>query len=201
MNAQLTPGANVSIVFYVDGLPVAISGELASADPFEVWTKTEAAAKLALGRRAMVVVQSGKEFHKAEAELHAEQQDGGWRVWAKSFGWESVDRRRYPRYEMQLPVTLRAVLESDNGIELTQIEGVTEDVSIGGLWVKAPRTLAGSSLAEVSVELSPNSWIRALSLVKWADSSDNGLGFGVEFLDFLDGSRYALHQFLTQKAA
>ncbi len=201
MNAQLVPGSNVSIVFYVDGEPVAISGELKCAEPFEVWSHSEGTAHLADGRRAMLVVQSGKEFHKAEAELHSVPAEGGWNIQAKSFGWEEVDRRRYPRYELQLPVTIRAVLESESGIELAQIAGTTEDISIGGIWVKAPHTLTNSTLAEVSVELSPNHWIRALSLVKWADKQHNGMGFGVEFLDFLDGSRYTLHQYLNQKAA
>lgn len=201
MNAQLLPGSNVSIVFYVDGHPVAISGELKSADPFEVWSHSEGTSYLVEGRRAMLIVQSGKDFHKAEAELHSTQVEGGWAIHAKSFGWEEVDRRRYPRYELSLPVTIRAVMESDDGIQLTQITGTTEDVSIGGLWVKAPHTLPSATLAEVSVELTENCWIRALSLVKWADKHHNGLGFGIEFLDFLDGSRYALHQYLNQKAA
>ncbi len=201
MNAQVLPGSNVSIVFYTGGKPVALSGELKATDPFEVWSQSEGAHHLSEGRRAMLVVQSGREFHKAEAELHSYPGENGWSITAETFGWEEVDRRRYPRYEHQLPVSIRAVMESDNGIELTHIEGTTEDVSIGGLWVKAPKTLPGAALVEVTLELAPGKVIRALSLVKWADKEHNGLGFGIEFLDFLNGSRYALHQHLNQDAA
>jgi hypothetical protein len=99
-----------------------------------------------------------------------------------------------------VPISIRAVTESNDGPALTLIEGCTEDVSIGGAWVKSPQTLPSASLVEVTTALG-GSTIRALSLVKWADRDHNGLGFGVEFLDFLDGSRYALHQFLNKQAA
>lgn len=201
MKSNVASGSNVSIVFYVDGKPVAINGEVLETEPFKVWATGEGASYLSEGRRAMLVVQTGRDFHKAEAELHSEQSGQGWEITAKSFGWETVDRRRYPRYDLRVPIAIRAVTETDGGPTVTVIEGYTEDVSIGGAWVKSNQTLPSSSLAEVTAELKPGTSVRALSLVKWADQDHNGLGFGVEFLDFLDGSRYALHQFLNQDAA
>jgi hypothetical protein len=201
MNTKVLPGANVSIVFYVDGKPVAVTGEVKATEPFTVWTNAEGASHLAEGRRAMLVVQTGRDFSKAEAELHSTQWDSGWEVVANSFGWEAVDRRRYPRYDLHVPIFIRAVTEEEGNPTLTYIEGHTEDVSIGGAWVKTSQTLPSASLVEVTTALTPDVSIRALSLVKWADREHNGLGFGVEFLDFLDGSRYTLHQFLSKQAA
>lgn len=200
MNETIQPGSNVSIVFYVDGKPIALSGVLKKADPFTVRTTGEGASHLREGRRAMLVVQNGREFSKAEAELHSDTTSDGWEVVAKSFGWETVDRRRYPRFEVGVPILIRAVTEAQDGPELTIIEGTTEDLSIGGAWVKSKSTLPTPSLVEVTVQLHGGP-VRALSLVKWADSQGDGIGFGVEFLDFVEGSRYALHQFLNTRAA
>lgn len=200
MNDKIKPGSSVSIVFYVDGQPIAISGEVKQAEPFTVWTNSESASHLLEGRRAMLVVQSGRDFNKAEAELHSDPTSNGWEIVARSFGWESVDRRRYPRFEVSVPISIRAVTESAEGPALTVIDGVTEDISIGGAWVKSKSTLPSASLVEVTVSFG-GAPIRALSLVKWADKQNDGLGFGVEFLDFLEGSRYALHQFLNDQAA
>lgn len=201
MSNRVPPGSNVSIIFYVDGRPVAVYGEVTQAEPFTVWTHNDGAMHLSEGRRAMLVIFDGTDFNKAEAELHSEPGDGGWTVVAKSFGWESVDRRRYPRFDVHVPISVRAVLELDNGPSVARIEGTTEDLSIGGAWVKTQHAIPSASLVEVTAELDHGVVIRALSIVKWADREHNGVGFGVEFLDFLDGSRYALHQFLNKKAA
>lgn len=201
MNDNVQPGSSVSVIFYVDGRPVALTGEVTHAEPFTIWTASDGASDLADGRRAMLVVQNGKDFSKAEAELHSHREGPGWALVAKSFGWEEVDRRRYPRYELQLPIAIRAVLDHEEGPQVARLEGNTEDVSIGGAWVKSLKTLPSASLVEVTLDLQPGNAVRALSLVKWADRHDNGLGFGVEFLDFLEGSRYALHQFLNKLAA
>ena len=200
MNEKIKLGSSVSIIFYVDGQPIALTGEVRKAEPFTVWTNGEGASHLLEGRRAMLVVQNGRNFNKAEAELHSDPLGDGWEVVARSFGWESVDRRRYPRFEIGVPISIRAVTESADGPKLTVIEGTTEDLSIGGAWVKSKSTLPSASLVEVTVHLN-GAAIRALSLVKWADKDHDGLGFGVEFLDFLDGSRYALHTFLNAQAA
>lgn len=202
MKAKVNSGASVSLVFYVEGVPVALAGQVVELEPFTLVTADAQASQIQGGRRAMLIVQSGRDFSKAEAELDAfPTEDGGWKLVAKSFGWEAVDRRRYPRYSINVPIAVRAVLEADGEARILYINGITEDVSIGGAWVKTSEVLAGGSLVEVSAEFEPGSPIRALSLVKWADSDRDGLGFGVEFLDFLGGSRYALHQHLTQQAA
>ncbi len=200
MNEMVKSGATVSLVFYVEGHPVGMTGHVEQQDPFCLHTDDENAALLETGRRAMLIIQNGRDFSKAEAELFAHKTEHGWVITASSFGWETVDRRRYPRYPVNVNITVRAVLEEEGEAQLVTITGMTEDISIGGAWVKTPETLKGGSLVEVSTDLG-GTQIRALSIVKWADSDHSGLGFGVEFLDFLGGSRYALHQFLTQKAA
>jgi hypothetical protein len=201
MKAKVNSGASVSLVFYVDGAPIAITGQVTELEPFTLMTSDSQAGLMQGGRRAMLIVQSGREFSKAEAELDAFPTNDGWKLVAKSFGWETVDRRRYPRYSINVPITIRAVVETEGEARILFINGVTEDVSIGGAWVKTTESLDGGSLVEVSAEFEAGNPIRALSLVKWADPDRNGLGFGVEFLDFLGGSRYALHQYLTQQAA
>ncbi len=201
MKAKVISGASVSLVFYVDGNPVALTGQVCELEPFTITTSDPNGEKILGGRRAMLIVQTGREFAKAEAELDAQPFEGGWKLTAKSFGWEAVDRRRYPRYSINVPISIRAVVETAGQAEILFVNGITEDVSIGGAWVKTSEALQGGSLVEVSAEFEPGNPIRALSLVKWADSDRDGLGFGVEFLDFLGGSRYALHQYLTQQAA
>ncbi len=192
-------GQSISILFYVEDRPVAVNGQVTNLNPFTITSGDSSAEWLSESRRAMLIARNDSEFSKAEAELKATCEGATWSIIAADFGWEQVDRRRYPRYETQIPVTVRAVIESANTAELKYLEATTEDVSLGGAWLKSDQKLPSGILVECQIGLPNGSSLRVLSTIRWADTLEKS-GFGIEFLDFLGGSRQALQQYLAQAA-
>lgn len=192
-------GQSISVLFYVEDRPVAVNGSVTNLSPFTITSGDSSAEWLTESRRAMLIARNEAEFSKAEAELRATCEGSTWTIVADDFGWEQVDRRRYPRYEVQIPVTVRAVIESGNTAELRYLQATTEDLSLGGAWLKSDQKLPSNILVECQVSLPNGSNLRVLSTIRWADTLEK-TGFGVEFLDFLGGSRQVLQQYLAQAA-
>lgn len=192
------PGAEVGIVFYEEFTPFALTTTLVSVKPFAATTDEAGAARLNSGQRVMLVLQSGPKYAKAEAEVVAcSNENGTWRIEVGHFGWEEVDRRRFPRHAVQLDVALRSVLETESGVEVHQFTGTTEDISLGGIWVRPNQPMIPGSLVELNLTLDGQP-LRILSIVA-RDAGESGVG--LEFLDFVGGARYYLHGFLERKAA
>ena len=73
---------------------------------------------------------------------------------------------------------------------------VTENLSLGGAFVIASRTLGKGSLVEVNMQLGPQG-SRILGIVVRAE---DGQGFAVQFMDFVGAARHYLHNFLAETA-
>jgi len=110
---------------------------------------------------------------------------------------KKIDRRKYPRYSVDLPVVVKAVLERDGTPHLKYVAGRTIDMSLGGSWVATEDPLVPNSLVELLVELSEGHQLRTLAIVSWTKDQSN---FGLEFVDYLGASRYYLHDFLAKAA-
>lgn len=196
-NASL--GQNVSLLYYVDGRPFAVNAKVTGEHPVTLESFDPNAEQLNHAPRALLVIQKGNEFSKAEAQITAKETNGKWTLTASDFGWEQVDRRRYDRYEVGVPVTVRAVIESEDGAEIRYVEATTEDVSLGGAWLKSDVKMESGLLVEFQMNLD-GATFKAFSIVRWADTAEK-TGFGVEFLDFVAGNRSLLHNWLQQQAA
>ena len=75
--------------------------------------------------------------------------------------------------------------------------GTTEDLSLGGAWVRPEQALAPGLLVQVTAQLDEQE-VRFLALVA-RDAGEDGVG--LEFLDYVGGARYYLHGFLERSAA
>ncbi|MEQ1823336.1 MAG: PilZ domain-containing protein [Fimbriimonadaceae bacterium] len=190
----------MSILFYVEDKPVAVNGTVTALEPFAMKSNDPSAAWLKDGQRAMLIARWDNEFSKAEAQLVAEDNGSGWNITAHEFGWEQVDRRRYPRFEVGLSATLRAVIEENGYAELRYIQATTKDVSLGGAWLMTKENLPSDILVEFQMTLPDGQALRILSNVKWSNTAEKS-GIGVEFIDFLSGSRQQLQQFFSKAAA
>ena len=114
---MIRPGSPVSVVFYINAQPVAIAATVTKSAPLTLNTSDKSASLLESGKRALLILQDGGQFAKAEAQVVCcEPYAEGFRIEAGQFSWEEVDRRRYPRYTMNVPVTVKAVLERE-GVE------------------------------------------------------------------------------------
>lgn len=192
-------GQSVSVLFYVDGKPTALRATVTNVSPFQMTTSDPGAKLLGSNLRAVLIIQKGNEFSKAEALLSVSGAEGQWDLSASEFGWEEVDRRRYNRHNLNLKVSVRGVMETNGTVELKSLECVTEDVSLGGAWLKTSERLESGLLVEFQLETPSHGSVRALSIVRWADTLEKD-GFGVEFIDFVGGSRKSLHSLLSKAA-
>lgn len=189
-----TPGSEIGVIFYEDTTPHALNATVVSVRPFAVSCREPAAGRLKPGQRVMLVCESDGNYAKAEAEIsEVVPEEGAWRVQVGHFGWEEVDRRRFPRHAIDASVSLRSVVETPDGVEVQHFGGRTEDISLGGVWVVPERPLQPGSLVEMNMTLGAHP-IRILAIV--ARDAGKG-GVGLEFLDYVGGARYYLHTFLN----
>jgi len=178
--------------------PVAIAASVVKQVPLTLNTTDRSASMLEVGKRALLIHQDGPNFAKAEAQVVAcDHFAEGWRIETGEFGWEEVDRRRYPRSEVKIPIVVKAVLEHKGSAQLKYVQGETVDMSLGGTWLKATDELVPGSLVEFQADLGNGENMRALAIVAWQSEE---AGVGLEFVDFLGGSRYYLHNFLNKAA-
>lgn len=183
------------VVAYQDGAPRFGTGKLVSVAPF--WLKTTSDGfELQPGQRVLLVQQEGKNVGKASGVVSSVV-DGVAEV--DNLAYEEVDRRRYPRHEIGVQVSIRAVSEVEQQAHIVHFEGSTKDLSLGGAWINSDIGLAPGSLVDVQITLRSGSQSRILGIIAWTD--DQNPGFGIEFLDFVGDARYRLHEFMSQNAA
>jgi hypothetical protein len=103
---------------------------------------------------------------------------------------ERIQRRRWPRKRLDLPVTLCAV---DNGVRLSGVPGRTVDLSVGGLCVETIRQLDGVEDPTVILDLPDGTAIVASALIVTGDDLGDGWRYRLAFqgLDDSDADRLA----------
>ena len=161
----------------------------------------DAELKLATYPRKIVLVWHGEgRFLRGEAEAVALHSTGSeTHMEISKVAWEDVERRRYPRIVVRLPVALRAVHDVHGSTVISLFQGTTEDLSIGGSWVRLDQPLEVGSLVEFHARLSDMESVRALGLVARSDRGRSGAG--ITFLDYVGGARLKLDEFLQTAAA
>lgn len=182
------------LVFYEGSQPQMLLARICEFSPLGVHTDDDRAELLVPGRRVLLIAQVSGGFSRTEGEVEKAVRSGtGWRIEVAGCGWEALDRRRYPRHPVRIPLSLRTVSEFDGEVRFGHTEATTEDLSIGGAWVRGPYPAVVGSLVEAESVLRPGVTARFLGIVVRA----NGNGCALEFLDYPGASRYHLHAFLS----
>lgn len=191
-------GSQVHVLFYEEAQPRVLSARIGGLTPMALTTEDPAVRLLKPSMRSILVTEEEGSVAKAECHVKECQAVGDqWRLEVDITAWEEVDRRRYPRYQIELPVRMRRVKEESGGAQLTDIVAITKDVSLGGMLVSVGEELGEGSLVEVQAALRPKEHIRVLAIVVRALEAGHA---GLEFIDFVGGARYAMHGFLSEAA-
>jgi hypothetical protein len=184
-------------MFYVDSEPRYAHCRVASTSPFLLESSEEQAELMTPGLRLMLVFEGGRGYSRAVTTVVAIREgDGCKRIEGEKPRWEELDKRVYPRYDIRLPVRVRAATEFEGQTELVDMEAVTVNLSLGGALINAPRQLGPGSLVEVNMQLGPQG-SRILGIVV---RSEEGPRFAVQFMDFVGAARHYLHNFLAETA-
>jgi len=195
------PTLNNTVIaaFFVNGKPMAVNCIVTSEAPLVLFTKDARVTGLGLPQAVIMVWHRGEDVVKGEADVVAVKPwKSGYALEIKHTQWKEVDRRQYTRYKMTLPVSLRAVMDCRGSTVFTVFQGETVDVSAGGAWVKVEPQIAMGSLVEFKTTMPDGESFSAFAMV--AHQSKERGGVGLEFLDFLGGSRESLEERLKQAA-
>lgn len=193
-------GRTVTVVFYSEGDPWVIQAHVAKGQPVAIETNDPTAVRLQPGTKAVLIVQEGGTILKAQATVtHFAKSEGGWRVEVEAKPWQASDRRRFPRYGFKIPVTIRSIDErADGEARFVEVRGETEDISLGGAWIKTNELLERGTLVEFRAILSETESVRTLAVVAHANPVRGGMG--LEFVEYVGGARKNLRSFLSRAA-
>jgi hypothetical protein len=192
-------GQSISVLYYTDGRPRAFRGTITSVAPFKIITNEKGAEFFNQPSRAMLLVQKENEFAKAEASLRVVERGKEWELTAEDFGWEQVDRRRYLRVPVHIRVNIRTVRDTGDVVEVSNMDCLTEDISMGGAWLRSDQKMEQGVLVECSGSMPLLGEFRAFGVIRWSDNGEKE-GFGVEFLDLVGNSHKVLHNIVSQAA-
>ena len=196
---SVTAGADVHVLFYEESKPHVITAKVDTLAPMALTTKDSSVKRLKPDMRSILVTEKNGSVAKAECRVKVCEAVGKhWHLEVDVTAWEEVDRRRFPRHQIELPIRMRMVTEQEGSPQISEVLALTKDVSLGGMLVQAGEELKAGSLVEVQAVLRGKEHLRVLAVVVRAgDDSDF---IGLEFLDFVGGSRYSMHGFLSDAA-
>ena len=193
-------GARASLVFYQDSMPIVVEAEVVNLKPFQLATTNPSAGRLARMRRALVVRQDNSQIWRLEAEVKDAVPDNDrWICTLEPMKWAEIDRRRHPRFAVKLPVSIRAVIESDGQFQHSDVAGTALDLSLCGARVQIEADIQPGALVEVTIEIASKQTIQALAVTAFTKPYQGQLGF--EFIDFVGNAQYLLHSYLVEQAA
>lgn len=188
----------LTVVAQIDGTPHSDQVTVYETEPLVVESHATWGHLLRRGGRVMLLKPRDGQFEKSEVQIVSLQKfRNTHRIGFEAPAWQSTDRRRFPRFECQVPVIVRLVAEDTEGIHLRTSVGITDDLSAGGAWIRSEQTTPEGTVVQVEMNLYSNA-CRALGVVVRNEPGRDG--FGIEFLDFIGSSRYALTDFLRQAA-
>ena len=177
---------------------MAISCLVTSEAPLYLFTKDLRVLDMEYPQTVVLVWHRGADVLKGEAEaVRVMPWKTGNVLEILRTNLKEVDRRVYPRYNVQAPVSMRSVSEVQTSTVISVCQGKTKDISLGGSWVEVEPTLPIDSLIEFKCTVNGTE-VRALGLVVH-ENKENGTN-GIEFMDFFDDSRDKLFSALKKTA-
>jgi hypothetical protein len=184
-------------MFYVDSEPRCAQCRVVSTSPFTLESTGDQAKSMVPGCRLMLVFEGSKGYSRAATEVTGLREESGvWRIEAEKPKWEDLDKRTYPRHDVQVPVRIRAATDFGDRTELLDMSGTTQNLSLGGAMIDIAREVGAGSLVEVTVQQWPEG-ARVLGIVV---RSGEGPGCAVKFVDFVGAARIYLHNLLAEAA-
>jgi hypothetical protein len=192
-------GSNVTLVAYADAQARAIVATVTQPNPLTIVTDDNAAAIFEKSKHALLLFGTGPSFQRADGQIvRCEPKGEAFEMEFIPVNWEPVNKRNHPRVPVSVKATLRTINETGVAVRFAALEGVTEDMSMGGALIALDEPIDPGTLVEFQAALGPNEHIRVLAVV--AFWHENRGAAGIQFLDYVGSARYTLHTFLCRAA-
>ncbi|MEI7984992.1 MAG: PilZ domain-containing protein [Armatimonadota bacterium] len=198
ISKHLPVDSTVVAAFMIGGRPMAISCLVTSEAPLYLFTKDLRVLDLEYPQTIVLVWHRGADVLKGEADaIRVMPWKTGNVLEIMRTNLKEVDRRVYPRYHVQSPVSIRSVTDVQTSTVIAVSQGQTKDISLGGSWIAVEPTLPKDALVEFKCNVNGVD-VCALGLVVH-ENKENGTN-GIEFMDFFDDSRDKLYSALKKSA-
>lgn len=195
---HLPVDSTVVVAFLIDGKPMAVSCLVTSEAPLYLFTKDLRVLDVPYPTSVVLVWHRGTDVMKGEAEaVGTIPYHKGNVIEIRRTNLQDVDRRLYPRYSLQVPISIRSISDVRATTVYSVSQGETKDLSLGGAWITVAPILPKDTLVEFKCTMNGEP-VRALGLVVH-ENNENGTN-GIEFIDFYDDSRDTLYNGLQRAA-
>lgn len=196
---HLEVGSEIACLLGDGRLRNAVMTTVASEAPLWLEAPLGTIPNLECPRNVILVHHAGPRYLRGDGELVSIHKDSDtFRLELSKVAWEDVNRRRYPRVPVKLSVSLRAVHESRGETTVSVVDGLTEDMSVGGSKVWVSQSILEGSLVEFYAHLNDVDSVRALGVVAHVGSDSS---VGIAFLDYVGAARTKLEEFVNSLAA
>jgi hypothetical protein len=191
-------GAPVDLIIYEEGLTRLVKTHVDTPTPLRLKIAEQGHKGIRPGRRVMLLSNHEGLAMRADGHLNEIQRDPtGMFLEVSNVHWELLERRRHVRVPVNLPITLRTVVESEEDATVDLLHGATMDMSVSGAFVRMEQMPTQGSLVEFATELD-GAPVRVLAVV--AHLTPERKGAGLHFVEYLDNARLTLQTFLTKAA-
>jgi hypothetical protein len=192
-------GAPVDLIIYEEGLTRLVKTHVDTPTPLRLKVVDGGRKEIRSGRRVMLLSNHEGLAMRADGHLNDLQRDpSGMFLDVSNVHWELLERRRHVRVPVNVPITLRTVVESqDSAAAVELLQGATMDMSVSGAFVRMEHLPVQGSLVEFVTELEGVP-VRVLAVV--AHLTPERKGVGLHFVEYLDNARLTLQTFLTKAA-
>lgn len=113
---------------------------------------------------------------------------------------EVVERRRFLRVKVNMPVNLVTLEEDSTGDAVfNRFSGEFNDLSVGGAWLNTSTNLPIGTVLKWSTETAEDGRLDGLALIVRLDSKNGGMG--LEFVDLFADAKFRIERIIERRQA
>lgn len=189
---------SVIVAFMISGRPMAVHCTVSSEAPTYLFTKDPRINSVSYPQSVVLVWHRDDQIMKGEAQaVRVMAWKSGQVIEIQQTVTQEPDRRVYPRYPLEAPVSLRSVCDISGATVIALSQGITKDISIGGAWIDVQPTAPMGSIVECKINVEGEE-VAVLAMV--AHENPNRGGNGLEFLDYYGDSFDRITRFMKKVA-
>lgn len=168
-------------------------------EPLVVLAPAEALGEtVKVGDRVSLVYKNGSESQHTEGTISEVGRYGlSLVLHVENVSWNRVDRRRAPRFRVNLPATLTMVADGAGEPVFEAFACQTIDVSMVGCLVQSEAPVVPGTLMAVTLHPEGHEEFRFTGIVT---RSEGDCQFGIEFFDYCGTTRFRFAQYLNDIA-
>lgn len=168
-------------------------------EPLVILAPAEALGKsVKVGDRVSLVYKNGSESQHTEGTVSEIGRYGlSLVLHVENVSWNRIDRRRAPRFRVNLPATLTMVSDGGGEPMFEAFACHTVDVSMVGCLVESEAPVVPGTLMAVTLHPDDQEEFRFTGIVT---RSEGDSLFGIEFFDYCGTTRFRFSQFLNDIA-